>query len=112
MTSAVVSLNPALPRATSEDNGTPATRMYRTKTSFVAVHIDEVGKGRIDFLPKGARLRIIGPSSLLPEGFEVKVDHRIHHVFETDLIDRSSVIFESSRTKRIAVGACCIRRSQ
>jgi hypothetical protein len=82
----------------------PTGRAYRTKTSFVAVHFDEAGKGRIDFLPKDAELRVIGPSPLLPEGFEVKVDHRIHHVFEADLICRSSRV-ESSRAKRASVGA-------
>jgi hypothetical protein len=105
MTSAVVYLKPTLARVTSEENAPPATRMYRTRTSFVAVHFDEAGKGRIDFLPKGAELRVIGPSSLLPEGFEVKADQRIHHVFEADLICRSSLVFESIRAKRASVGA-------
>jgi hypothetical protein len=97
MTSAVVSLKPTLARATSEENGPAATRMYRTKTSFVAVHFDEAGKGRMDFLPKGAELRVIGPSSRLWEGLEVMLEKQTYNVFEIDLVVGSTEVLEPTR---------------
>ena|ERR1700722_17914112 len=98
MTSAVVSLKPDLPPVTTSENDLPATRMYRTKTSFVGVHFDEAGKGRIEFLPKDVELRVIGRSSSLREGLEVMVEKRIYNIFEIDLV-RSTEVFEPSRTK-------------
>jgi len=106
MTSAVVSLKPTLPRVTSEKNNPPATRTYRTKTSFVAVHFDQAGKGRIVFLPKGAELHVIGPSSCLRGGFEVMCEERLYNVFEIDLVARSVLSFDPIRTTLRAVAAC------
>jgi len=83
-----------------------STRAYRTRTSFVAVRLDQAGKGRIDFLPEGAELRVIGPSSCLPEGFEVQFEHRIYNVFERDLITRSILILEPTRFKGRATAVC------
>ena len=72
---------------------------YRTKTSFVAVHFNRSGKGRIVFLPFAAELRIIGPSSCLREGFEVAFEHRHYHIFEIDLTARSLRIGEPIRSR-------------
>jgi hypothetical protein len=99
MTSAVASLKPVVPRVTSEENGPPATRTYSTKTSFVGVHFDEAGKGRIDFLPKGAELHVIGPSSCLRGGFEVMFEERLYNVFEIDLVARCVLSFEPIYTR-------------
>jgi hypothetical protein len=106
MTSAVVSLKTALPCATRYETNTSPTRAYRTQTSFVAVHFEEPGKGRIVFLPNGAALRVIGPSSLLPEGVEVEFEHRIYNVFKTDLVARSVPILEPTRPKGRTKIAC------
>lgn len=61
---------------------------YRTKTSFVSVHFDPDGKGKIAFLPKGVMLRVVGPSFCLREGFEVMFGEQSHNVFEVDLLAR------------------------
>jgi hypothetical protein len=63
---------------------------YRTKTSFVAVHFNPAGKGEIGFLPAGAILRIIGPSSCLREGFEVMFEEQVYSVFKVDLLAQCS----------------------
>jgi hypothetical protein len=106
MISAVVSLKTALPCATLYETNASPTRAYRTQTSFVAVHFDEAGKGRIVFLPNGATLRVLGPSSLLPEGFEIEFEHLIYNVFKTDLVARSVPISEPARPKGRAKTAC------
>jgi hypothetical protein len=106
MTSALVSLKTVLPCVHSDVNNAPAKRAYRTKTSFVAVHFDETGKGRILFLPAGATLRVIGPSSCLREALEVMFESRIYNVFEIDLVARSIMISEPTRSKRRALAAC------
>jgi hypothetical protein len=106
VTTPVVSSMTFLSGATSLESTTPVTRAYRTKTSFVSVHFDEAGKGRITFLPKGAMLCVVGPSSCLPEGFEVMFETWICHVFEIDLITRSTLLFETVKAKRRAMAAC------
>jgi hypothetical protein len=106
MTTPVASSMAFLPGVTSLESATPVTRAYLTKTSFVSVHFDETGKGRIAFVPKGRMLRVVGPSSCLPEGFEVMLEKRIYHVFEIDLLTRSLLIFETVKAKRRAMAAC------
>jgi len=91
------------PAARLED---PASLVYRTKTSCVAVDFDEAGKGRIVFLPGGASLHVIGPSSCLPGGFEVMFDDGLYNIFEIDLLARSSPICEPNRRKGRAAEAC------
>jgi|ERR1700733_8823053 hypothetical protein len=105
MTTPAVSSTAVLLGMTSMESAAPVTRAYLTKTSFVAVHFDEAGKGRIVFLPEGVMLCVVGPSPFLPEGFEVKAGRRIYHVFEMDLMARSSLIFEPIRAKRRAMVA-------
>jgi hypothetical protein len=99
MSLAVVSSRTAFPCATSAERKAPSTRAYRTKNSFVAVHFDEAGRGRIVFIQFGATLRVIRPSSLLPEGFEVQFKHLTYNVFETDLVAPSVLISEPTRAK-------------
>jgi hypothetical protein len=106
MSSIIVSMKTAIPCAASDENTDPSTRAYRTRKSFFAVRFDEAGKGRIVFLPYGATLRVIGPSSLLPDGFEVKFEHLIYNVFETDLVARSIPISAPTRAKRRAMSVC------
>ena len=79
---------------------------YRTKTSFVAVHFNLAGKGAIGFLPAGAILRIIGPSSCLREGFEVMFEEQVYSIFKVDLIARCSEASEPIRARGRAVAAC------
>jgi hypothetical protein len=81
-------------------------RAYRTRTPFVAVHFDQAGKGRIDLLPQGEELRVIGPSSYLREGLEVQFEKRICHVFERDLITRSILILEPAGFKGRSMAVC------
>jgi hypothetical protein len=106
MTTPVVS-STAIPfSATSDESKAPATRAYRTNTSFVAVYFPQPGRGQIVFLPEGAMLLVIGPSSCLPEGFEVMFENQIYNVFEIDLLSRSSVISEPIRAKCRTMAAC------
>jgi hypothetical protein len=90
----------------TEKSGAQATLAYRTKTSFVAVHFDAAGKGRIVFLPYGVTLHVVGPSSCLSGGFEVMLENRLYNIFEVDLLARCTPICESIRAKGRAVGAC------
>jgi len=106
MTTPVVSATSMFSCAICDESAAAATRAYRTKTSFVAVHFDQAGKGRIVFLPFGAMLRVIGPSSCLPEGFEVMFENQIYNVFEVDLTARCGLIHEPVRMQDRAVAAC------
>ena len=106
MTAAVVSLKAALPRVISEENIPPAARTYQTKTSFVAVHFDQTGRGRIVFLPEGAIFRVMGASSCLREGLEVVSEMRTYNIFEIDLVSRSTELREPTRMKGRATAAC------
>jgi hypothetical protein len=106
MTTPLVSSTPTLFLASRDESNAPATRTYRTKTSFVAVHFHPPGKGRIVFLSEGATLGVIGPSSCLPEGSEVMYESRVYNVFNVDLAARSSQIGERVRVMRRAVAAC------
>src|SRR5580698_8565292 len=82
MTTPVVSSTAMLFSATSDESGAPVTRAYRTETSFVAVYFPQPGRGQIVFLPEGAILRVLRPSSCLPEGLEVMFENRIYNVFD------------------------------
>jgi len=94
------------PRVPTEETTAPARGAYLTKTSLVAVHFPEAGKGRIVFLPKEAMLRVIGPSSCLPDGLEVMFENRIYNVFEVDLTARSRLNHEPIRTHSRIMAAC------
>jgi hypothetical protein len=100
MKARVVSLKTALPTVASEETSAHSTRADRTKTSFVALHFDDAGKGRIVSLPYGATLRVIGPSSQLPDGFEVKFEDLVYNVFETDLVARSILTSDPTQGAR------------
>jgi len=106
MTTAVVSTATRITGAPTEKSDAPAPLRYCTQTSFVAVHFDEAGQGRIVFLPSGATLRVIGPSSCLSGGFEVMFENRRYNIFEVDLLARSIPICEPTRANGRAVGAC------
>jgi hypothetical protein len=106
MTTPVVSSSVWLSGMDRSESNASATRTYRTKTSFVAVHFDQVNKGRIVFLPEGAMLRIVGPSSCLREAFEVMFENELYNVFEIDLMARSTLICEPIRARSHAVAVC------
>lgn len=106
MTTRGVSSKLLLSGVTRDDSKAPAGRMYQTKTSFVAVHFDQAGKGRIAFLPTGAMVRVMGPSSCLREGFEVTFKNELYNVFEIDLVARSTLICEPIGAKSRAIAAC------
>jgi hypothetical protein len=105
MTTPVVSSTAMLPTATSDESKAPATRAYRTKTSFVAVCFPEPGNGKIVFLPKKATLRVLGPSSCLPDGFEILFENQVYNVFEIDLLARSRLIHDPIKAKGRAMAA-------
>ncbi len=72
--------------ARAEKREVPATRVYRISKSFAAVHFEQTGKGRIVFLPAGAKLSVVGSSSCLCEGFEVMYDRQLYNIFKADLL--------------------------
>lgn len=92
--------------AWNRDMSTSVARTYRTNTSFVAVHFDQAGKGRIVFLPKRAMLCVIGPSSCLREALEVRFENELYNVFEVDLVARSTLICEPIRARSRATAVC------
>jgi hypothetical protein len=106
MTTPALSSTVFLPGTNCLESAAPVTRAYLTNTSFVGVHFDEAARGRITFLPKGGKLRVVGPSSCLPDGFEVTFEKRIYHVFKIDLMTRSTLVFETVKAKRRAMAAC------
>jgi hypothetical protein len=106
MTTPLASATAMFLGATSHMSKGPATRAYRTKTSFVAVHFDQAGKGKLLFLPRGATLRLIGPSFCLREGFEVMFEGCLYNVFEIDLLARSTPLFERVPAEGRAAEAC------
>jgi hypothetical protein len=79
---------------------------YRTQKSFVAVHFNPAGKGEIGFLPEGAILQIIGPSTCLREGFEIMFEEQVYSIFKVDLLARCSQASEPIPATGRAVAAC------
>ena len=59
---------------------------YRTKKPCVALRFNPAGKPAIVFLPQGAILRVIQPSSCVREGFEVVFGEEVYNVFKVDLL--------------------------
>jgi len=106
MTTPVVSSTPTPFNATIDEGQALVTRAYRTKTSFVAVYFPEPGKGQIVFLPKEGTLRVLGPSSCLPEGFEVLFENHIYNVFAIDLLARSSLLHEPVDAECHSLAVC------
>jgi hypothetical protein len=106
MTTPVVSSTATPFNATIDESQALVTRAYRTKTSFVAVYFPENGKGQIVFLPEEATLRVLRPSSCLPEGFEVLFENHIYNVFAIDLLARSSLLHELVEKRCRAVAVC------
>jgi len=70
--------------------------VYRIRKSFAAVHFEQTEKGRIVFLPEGAKLSLIGSSSCLREGFEVMHEGQLYNIFKADLLGPWSTPIESS----------------
>jgi hypothetical protein len=106
MTAPMVTSKSGPPGMIRHENNAPARRTYLTKTSFVAVHFDQAGKGRIVFLPYGATLQVIEPSLCLREGFSVMFEGEVYNVFAIDLFARSSLISAPKRASGCAVAAC------
>ena len=91
---------------TRDEKKPSAGQTYRTNTSFVAVHFDQAGKGRIVFLPETAVVRVIGPSSCLREACEVIFENEPYNVFEIDLIARSTLICAPVTARSLAIAVC------
>jgi len=82
-----------------------AGRTYRSRISIPAVRFDETGRGRIVFLPMGANLCVIGPSSYLVGGVEVEFEKRAYNIFEIDVLTRAALICEPTRAKVLVMAA-------
>lgn len=92
----------AIPRDKEENSS--VRQVYRTKTSFVAVHFNPAGKGEIGFLPEGAMLGVLGPSSSLREGLEVVFEEQVYNIFKADLFTRC-VVREGSTWQSVTAAA-------
>lgn len=106
MPTSMVSSKVLFPGVTRDEKKPSAGQTYRTKTSFVAVHFDQAGKGRIVFLPETAVVRVIGPSSCLREACEVLFENKLHNVFEIDLIARSTLVCAPITARTLAIAVC------
>jgi hypothetical protein len=108
MTQPVTSSTMRLPGAQFEKSEEQAARVYRIGKPMAAVQFDPSAKGQIVFLPVGAQLCVVGPSSLMG-CFEVLCQERLYNIFKADLLGVWSVPVRPSRTKSIsslrAVGA-------
>lgn len=85
MTNAVAPLMIAPLAAHAQNCDAGAVRIYRLRKCFAAVQFEGNGKGRIVFLPEGADLRVVGPSSLC-KCFEVLYKDRLYSIFQQDLL--------------------------
>ena len=83
---------------TRDEKKPSAGQTYRTKTSFVAVHFDQAGKGRIVFLPEGAEVHVIGPSCLC-EYFEIMFEAQLYNIFKADLLGPRSTLIKPNPIK-------------
>ena len=96
MTSSYASSITILGSARAEDQALLATRVFRLRKSLAAVHFEQPGRGRIKFLPKGAKLSVIGSSACLSEGIEVMYEKQVYNVFIADLLGPWSTPIDSS----------------
>jgi hypothetical protein len=100
-------LTTAMPAAPNRNLGQTA-QMYRLRKSFAAVRFDAAEKGRILFLPEGAKIRIVS-CSRLPECVEVEYKNELFHMFEADLLGPWSKPIQNGRFRPLlpmAVRAC------
>jgi hypothetical protein len=72
---------------------------YRTEKPCVALRFKPEGKTAIVFLPQGAIVRVIQPSSCVREGFEVVFEEEVYNVFKVDLLTRCGKIVEPRRAR-------------
>ncbi len=87
-----------IPLAAPAENGAiPVQRVYRLRKCFPVVQFDLEAKGRIVFLPEGAELRLIGPSSTLSKGLEVACNNELYNMFEADLLGPWSTPVKNNR---------------
>jgi hypothetical protein len=73
---------------------------YRTRKPFAAVHFDEASKGRIVFLPQGAEVRVIGPSSI-GKCIEVMFEKQRYNIFKVDLFGQAAIPAYPANVKAI-----------
>ena len=100
MTQPVTSSTMRIPGAQFEKGEDQAARVYRIGKPMAAVHFDRAAKGQIVFLPAGAELCVVGPSSLTG-CFEVLCQERLYNLFQADLLGVWSVPVRASRRKSI-----------
>jgi hypothetical protein len=101
MTQPVTSSTMRIPGAQFEKSDAQAARVYRIGKPLAAVHFDPSAKGQIVFLPAGAELCVVGPSSLTGCS-EVLCEERLYNIFKADLLGVWSVPVRASRRKPIA----------
>jgi|ERR1700722_7524867 hypothetical protein len=109
MTNAMAPLTTISLAAHAENGAAPTPRVYRLGKRFPVVQFDLEAKGRIVFLPEGAELHLIGPSSALSKGLEVVCKNELYNIFEADLLGPWSTPVKNSRRGVVhtkAVGAC------
>jgi hypothetical protein len=103
-TNTVVASTIRILNAPVEQPGTPATLVYRLNKPFAVVQFETSGKGRIVFLPEGARLCVVG-SSCVAGCLEVEHEERFYNIFEIDLLGPSSTSMTRGRIQPFRVFA-------
>jgi hypothetical protein len=109
MTNAMAPLATIPLAALTERETAPAQRVYRLRKRFAVVQFGMESKGRIVFLPEGAEVRLIGPSSRLSQGLEVVCKNELYSIFQVDLSGPWSTPVKNSRRRVVAakcLGAC------
>ena len=100
MTQPFMSSTMRIPGMQFEKSEDQAARVYRIGKPVAAVHFDQAAKGQIVFLPEGAELCVVGPSSLTG-CFEVLCQERLYNIFKADLLGVWSVPVRANRRKPV-----------
>lgn len=105
MTSPILSSKAIRSAALGRASALPVQRAYRTVKPLTSIQFDEAGKGRFVFLAENVVLCVLGASSLTG-CVEVACEEQSYHVFNTDLLSRSTLIVEPIRSMKRAMAVC------
>ena len=100
MTQPVISSTMRLPGTRLDKSEDQTARVYRIGKPLAAVQFDLAARGQIVFLPEGAELCVVGPSSLVG-CFEVLCEERLYNIFKADLLGVWSVPIRLRRRKPV-----------
>jgi hypothetical protein len=108
MTNTVAPLTTIVFAAPGKNGDADAPKMYRLRKGFAVVQFEADQKGRIVFLPEGAELDVVGPSTLR-KCFEVVSKNQRYNIFQEDLLGPWSIQIKHNRgglPRAKALGVC------